>query len=42
MYKMQNTNIFKNGIIHPMLNYRDIKSEYNIAVRQQLKKKLFL
>lgn len=42
MYKMQNTNIFKNGIIHPMLNYRDIKSKYNIAVRQQLKKQLFL
>ena len=42
MNKMQNTNIFKNGIIHPMLNYTDIKNKYNIEVRKKIKKYLFL
>lgn len=42
MEKMQNTNIFKNNKIHPMLNYRDTSSQYNIQVREKLKEHLKL
>lgn len=40
MKKMQSSNIFKNGDIHPMLDYRNPKSSFNQEVKNKIKKYL--
>jgi hypothetical protein len=40
MKKIQTSNIFKNGNIHPMLDYRNPNSSFNQEVKNKIKKYL--